>query len=1274
LVFLFGIFLVLIVSFVNAAKFSIGDTVEVYNTGSSGLLVRGPNACDTPIGGKFDGSQGVVLAGPVFCNSYNRWKIRWNGDNLEGWSAEDYLKKVVNQPPTCSLYANPKSGNAPLTVTFSMSASDSDGSITAWVLDVTGDGNADYSGYGNPPSTKTYTYTNSGNYNAVLMVSDNNGAYASDVETINVGSQNQPPSCSLSANPKSGNAPLTVTFSMSASDSDGSITTWVLDVGGGNSYSGYGNPPSTQKHTYSSQGNYNAILAVSDNDDATDFATETINVAPPTQLPGVSTSPASNIDVTFATLNGNLDSTGGETCEVWFEYGLSTSYGYSTTKQSKLSTGIFSESISNLNSGTTYHFRACASNSKGTACGFDKMFNTLIPVNHPPNPPTNLAQFKSDLATEIPVGGTTDERLIFLKGNVNDPDGDKISLQTELRQTDDNFLQKVTHQTSLASTSEVSVAAYGLTNGNYHWQARAVDEHGLASEWVSFGNNLEPEEDFSVNINYLPVARFTYSPEYPELGQEINFDASSSYDPDGGALYYEWDFGDGNIAEGIYATHLYSETGDYPITLRVTDDEGTKDEYIITLNVFSTELADNIERMADTTQILLNNLLSGVSDVSNAADYFEKEVVNNERELIGGLALDIFDGTLSLSGLLEVNRVSALSMGQYLELSEKYPNLANVLNDYGWVIAKSVKDIELDAATETVKNEVIDRLRSDSYSYSNTFYPDLQIKNRYRRSNITALKSEVMGDIGHLSQEEIDMYKKDIQKRVAGNVFIDTTYLNKALLPTTFRDIKIDEAIDWHMMAAKIFLEIGLSSGKLAMSMMGVPWYLPWAISALSGTLERVDNLDTDTQMLIVSAETLFDGFTQSDIISRNTYQGIRNIKNGAIPQIPDGEIISIENFGRGFLRESVYYNKYLSFLYIDTFSRIEVKNTGTVNARFELTSRYDKKFSTGLLTKYSLPVVVVDSKEIEPGQTEVFYIWYMQDGEGIDPKNQDIWFYLLAQTDDGIYGIDSANTRFGTTKIVLNDVNISEEELENAIMYHYPIRSEIERDTLNIQIENPFDFSVQANLTQEIPSGLIISPDNGTNISLQTELGPEEKKEISISFKINENYDIIEINGAILKIYDQINDDWIEFQSNNVNVSGWYSVNFSLNKGWNLISIPLNLTNMSLFDNISIFGYNGSWFVPDKIDSKLGYWIKINESMNLTLTGFEMDETIELNNGWNLVGYPSLSEMNVDESELEDYNIFAYINNSWLSYVPSRSFNSLENLKPGYGYWVKSE
>jgi PKD repeat protein len=63
----------------------------------------------------------------------------------------------------------------------------------------------------------------------------------------------------------------------------------------------------------------------------------------------------------------------------------------------------------------------------------------------------------------------------------------------------------------------------------------------------------------------------------PYAGQEgsaITFDGGSSSDPQGGALTYRWDFGDGSTATGVAPFHAWANQGSYTVRLTVTDAEG----------------------------------------------------------------------------------------------------------------------------------------------------------------------------------------------------------------------------------------------------------------------------------------------------------------------------------------------------------------------------------------------------------------------------------------------------------------------------------------------------------------------------------------------------------------------------------------------------------------------------------------------------------------------------------------------------------------------------
>lgn len=78
---------------------------------------------------------------------------------------------------------------------------------------------------------------------------------------------------------------------------------------------------------------------------------------------------------------------------------------------------------------------------------------------------------------------------------------------------------------------------------------------------------------WEVTFNHPPAALFTLSTAGE--GGAVTFDASASSDPDGDALIYAWDFGDGGATgSGITASRIYADNGTYQVTLTVSDAAG----------------------------------------------------------------------------------------------------------------------------------------------------------------------------------------------------------------------------------------------------------------------------------------------------------------------------------------------------------------------------------------------------------------------------------------------------------------------------------------------------------------------------------------------------------------------------------------------------------------------------------------------------------------------------------------------------------------------------
>ena len=122
-------------------------------------------------------------------------------------------------------------------------------------------------------------------------------------------------------------------------------------------------------------------------------------------LPTVTTDNATLVEEESATLNGVITDDGGEACQYQFEYDIDSGapYTHNTGWTGNLTTGqYFSASITGLDKGTKYYFRAQARNSSGTIDGSELSFLTK------PDPPVTFsASAASD--TQIDLAWTKGE-------------------------------------------------------------------------------------------------------------------------------------------------------------------------------------------------------------------------------------------------------------------------------------------------------------------------------------------------------------------------------------------------------------------------------------------------------------------------------------------------------------------------------------------------------------------------------------------------------------------------------------------------------------------------------------------------------------------------------------------------------------------------------------------------------------------------------------------------------------------------------------------------
>ena len=247
--------------------------------------------------------------------------------------------------------------------------------------------------------------------------------------------------------------------------------------------------------------------------------------------------------------------------------------------------------------------------------------NVTICCNLPPNAPSQ------------PTGDTSGYHSIsyIYSTSTADPNGDSIYYWFDWGdQTNSGWMGPY------VSGSAANFSHSWNTPDSYNIKCKAQDtygaEKGLAwSDLVTVTISNPP----GTTENEAPTADFTYTPTNPSVNDVVTFtDASTD---DGTIVNWSWDFGDGMNSSEQNPSYVYTEAGDYVVTLNVTDNENVTDDIQKTISISSTPLPPTNASWEKTKEITLDyneknqgiNYLAWKGAAINASALSENALLSN---------------------------------------------------------------------------------------------------------------------------------------------------------------------------------------------------------------------------------------------------------------------------------------------------------------------------------------------------------------------------------------------------------------------------------------------------------------------------------------------------------------------------------------------------------------------------------------------------------------------------------------------------------------------
>jgi YD repeat-containing protein len=494
----------------------------------------------------------------------------------------------TNKLPQASLTVSPNPAATNAQVSFNGSgSSDPDGSIVKYEWDL--DGNGTYETNTGSTATTTSSYSTEGNRQIGLRVTDNGGAVETTTRTLVV--QQNTPQASFTATPNPVTTNAQVSFNGSASsDPDGSIVKYEWDLDGNGTYETNTGSTATTTSSYSSAGEYQVGLRVTDNGGATGTTTRIVTVGGPYSA-AIGSTPGlvdywrlgEKAGSTFADIVGPSPATlkGGVTLGApgALEADPNTAASFDGASGAASATVDFS-STSQLTVEFWLNWAAYA-NDDDLALELTPNFNNNDGgfIVDP-----NAAEFGGKFGVGIGRDGSRNNAYFVrpsagvwhhyaLVFDTTAPATQQVLPYVDGKPVSFEKLNSGTGAGAFAS----STLSFMSRNASALFGKGNLDEVAIYKRALSAG---EINSHYLARTpNNLPQASFTATPNPVETNIQVTFDGSASSDPDGSIVKYEWDL-DGNgsyetdTGSTAAASQSYADAGQYNVGLRVTDNGG----------------------------------------------------------------------------------------------------------------------------------------------------------------------------------------------------------------------------------------------------------------------------------------------------------------------------------------------------------------------------------------------------------------------------------------------------------------------------------------------------------------------------------------------------------------------------------------------------------------------------------------------------------------------------------------------------------------------------